>query len=111
MFAASWQDYLIALFSALFLVNGVPHFVHGVSGKQFPTPFSGAAGTLDGPVRNGFWGAANLAVGGALLWAIAGSLADPSIVIEMGLVGTLGGAFLAYAFGNPERIRGRNKAR
>lgn len=110
MFASPWQDYLMAFFSALFLVNGVPHFVHGVSGKQFPTPFSGGAGTLDGPVRNVFWGAANFAVGGVPLWAIAGSLGDLAIVIELGVVGTLGGAFLGYAFGNPERIRRRKKA-
>jgi hypothetical protein len=42
---------------ALLLVNGVPHFVQGLSGKRFPTPFSGGAGTEDAPARNVLWGA------------------------------------------------------
>lgn len=104
-----WQDYLMAFFAALFLTNGIPHFVHGVSGKQFPTPFSGGAGTLDSPVRNVFWGAANFAIGGVLLWAIRNSLSDWTVLVELGVVATLGGAFLGYAFGNPERIHRKKK--
>ncbi|HVY90250.1 MAG TPA: hypothetical protein VG942_15370 [Hyphomonadaceae bacterium] len=100
-----WQDYLMAFFAAAFLTNGIPHFVHGVSGKQFPTPFSGGAGTLDSAVRNVFWGAANLAAGGVLLWAIRDALSDWTIIFELGAVATLGGAALGNAFANPRRNR------
>jgi hypothetical protein len=98
-----WQDYLMAFFAALFLVNGIPHFVHGVSGKQFPTPFSGGSGSLDGPVRNVFWAAFNFAVGGGLLWGAREALDDPSILGELAIAATLGAALLAYAFSHPRK--------
>lgn len=59
-----WWYLPVAIPAAAFLVNGVPHFVKGVSGEEFPTPFSGGAGTLDTPVRNVLWGAGNLVIGG-----------------------------------------------
>jgi hypothetical protein len=35
-----WQFYLCALFAGIFLANAIPHFVQGISGNKFPTPFA-----------------------------------------------------------------------
>jgi len=98
-----WWFYVVAIFVALLLVNGVPHFVQGISGKQFPSPFSGGPGTLDSAVNNVLWGAGNLIVGGLLYWLISPGL-NAVLVIEMIVVGTAFGALLGYGFAHPERF-------
>ena len=35
-----WQFYLCAFFAGIFLTNAIPHFVQGISGNKFPTPFA-----------------------------------------------------------------------
>ncbi len=56
---------LIALFGAgIFLANGVPHFVKGVTGQRHMTPFARSSSA----VINVLWAAANFVVGGVLLW-------------------------------------------
>jgi hypothetical protein len=105
--ATPWWTYIAAFFAAVFLVNGVPHFVHGISGKRFPTPFSGGAGTLDGPVRNVSWGGSNLVVGGVLLWLVRGHLENLLVIVELIVVGMGGGAALGHALSRPERTGGK----
>ena len=59
-----WYDYLASFFAGMFLANAVPHFVHGISGDRFPTPFADPPGKgLSSPTLNGMWGLLNLAVG------------------------------------------------
>jgi hypothetical protein len=89
-----WWFYLVAIPAAAFGVNGIPHYVHGIAGKQFPTPFSGGAGTLDSPVRNVFWGGGNLIVGGLLLWLISPGFGDWMLVSELVVLALLLGALL-----------------
>jgi hypothetical protein len=66
---------LIALFFAgAFLCNSIPHFVSGLMGRPFPSPFSKPAGVGDSsPVVNVLWGFLNLVIGLLLLlrWPIA----------------------------------------
>ncbi len=40
----NWYDYVACLFAGMFLANVVPHFVHGISGDRFPTPFANPVG-------------------------------------------------------------------
>jgi hypothetical protein len=48
----------------MFLTNVVPHFVHGVSGDRFPTPFANPRGKgLSSPTLNVLWALFNLVVG------------------------------------------------
>jgi len=48
----------------MFLANVVPHFVHGISGDRFPTPFAHPPGKgLSSPTVNVVWALANLVVG------------------------------------------------
>ncbi len=64
-----WYFYLLEFVSGLFLANGVPHFVQGVSGHRFQTPFASPPGVGESsPLVNTLWGYSNLAVGATLLW-------------------------------------------
>ena len=36
----NWYNYIACFFAGMFLANFVPHFVHGISGDRFPTPFA-----------------------------------------------------------------------
>ena len=64
-----WYFYLVQFVSGLFLANGVPHFVQGVSGHRFQSPFAKPPGVGESsPLTNTLWGFANLAVGAILLW-------------------------------------------
>jgi len=63
-----WYHYLAAFFAGAFLANVVPHFIHGISGDAFPTPFAHPAGKgLSSPFVNVLWGCFNLLVGYILL--------------------------------------------
>lgn len=65
-----WSDYIAAFFAGAFLTNVVPHFVNGVSGDPFPTPFAKPAGKgLSSPTVNVVWALFNLVVGYVLLLA------------------------------------------
>ena len=59
----------------VFFANGIPHFVHGISGRKFPTPFAKPPGKgLSPSVVNVLWGLFNFLIAG-ILFAIAGDLA------------------------------------
>ncbi len=60
----SWYSGLACFFAGSFLANVVPHFVHGISGDRFPTPFARPPGKgLSSPTVNVVWALFNLAVG------------------------------------------------
>ena len=72
MFALPWYVYLLQFVAGMFLANGVPHFVQGISGHWFQSPFASPSGVGESsPVVNVLWGFFNLAVGFALLFAFA----------------------------------------
>jgi hypothetical protein len=59
-----WYFYLLAFLSGAFLANGVPHFVQGISGAPFQTPFAKPPGVGESSPRvNVLWGFANLLAG------------------------------------------------
>jgi hypothetical protein len=63
-----WHDVVANFFGGAFLANFVPHFVAGVSGRSFPSPFARPPFRgLSSPVVNVLWGLVNLAVAYALL--------------------------------------------
>ena len=60
----NWYDYFACFFAGAFLANAVPHFVHGISGDRFPTPFAHPSGKgLSSPTVNVVWALFNLIVG------------------------------------------------
>ena len=59
-----WYNYIACFFAGTVLANVVPHFVHGISGDRFPTPFAHPPGKgLSSPTVNVLWALSNLAVG------------------------------------------------
>ena len=63
-----WYFYLLEFLSGALLANGVPHFVQGVSGNPFQSPFAKPPGVGESsPLSNVLWGFANLVAGALLL--------------------------------------------
>ena len=59
-----WYNYLACFFAGAFLANAVPHFVHGISGDKFPTPFAKPPGKgLSSAPVNAVWALLNFIVG------------------------------------------------
>jgi hypothetical protein len=106
MFDLPWYIFVLQFISGLFLANGVPHFVQGISGHWFQSPFASPPGVGESsPVVNVVWGFFNLAVGLALLWLFAPK--GREVVVEWAIVGLgvlLMSVFLARHFG---RVRAR----
>ena len=108
MFDLPFHVYLLQFVSGLLLANGVPHFVQGISGHWFQSPFATPRGIGESsPLVNVLWGFANLAIGFALLWSFAPKGSE--VVAEWVLVGLgvlISAVFLAWHFGNV-RSKGR----
>ena len=66
-----WYDYVAWFFGGAFLVNSVPHFVNGVSGRPFPTPFAKPPGRGPSPPWvNVLWGLLNALIGYLLTYHV-----------------------------------------
>ncbi len=64
----AWYLYIASFFAGIFLANAVPHFVQGVSGNTFPTPFAKPHGRgLSSATVNVVWALFNVVVGYLLL--------------------------------------------
>lgn len=82
-----WYRYLEAFFAGAFLANGIPHFVNGISGDKFPTPFSKPHGKgLSSSTINVVWALFNFLLGYILLRATKGS-ADDMLFLAMFFLG------------------------
>ena len=67
----AWYAYLAYFFAGVFLANGVPHFVHGISGKKFQSPFASPPGVGESsPLVNVIWGLVNFLIGYVLIFAV-----------------------------------------
>ena len=56
-----WYHYVAYFFGGAFLANFVPHFVNGVSGNPFQSPFASPPGEgLSSSTVNAAWGLLNL---------------------------------------------------
>ncbi len=63
-----WYHYLAYFFGGAFLANFVPHFINGISGNPFQSPFSTPMGEgLSSSTVNVLWGMLNLLVGYLLI--------------------------------------------
>jgi len=96
-----WYQYVAYFFGGAFSVNAIPHFVSGVMGRSFPSPFAKPPGKgMSSPMVNVFWGAFNAIVGYLLVFRVGYFAAhDTQSVAIVGLGGLLMGFMLANAFG------------
>ena len=95
-----WYHYLALFFAGAFLVNSVPHFTNGVSGRPFPSPFASPPGQgMSPPTVNVLWGSFNLIVG--IILCRVGRFDSNRLVslLTVGIGGLLTAIMLANAFG------------
>ena len=96
-----WYHYMADFFAGAFLANGMPHFVQGICGNKFQTPFASPRGVGESSALvNVVWGWFNFLVGGALLRIFFPSLPPPvgdSICLALGMI--VVGLWLANHFG------------
>jgi hypothetical protein len=85
----SWYNYVACFFAGAFLANFVPHFVHGISGDRFPSPFAHPPGKgLSSPTVNVVWAFVNLLAGG-VLFRIGQVLSNSYITIGVFFAGAI----------------------
>ncbi len=102
-----WYCYVSCFLAGAFLVNAVPHFVNGVSGRPFPTPFASPPGRgLSSPLVNVLWGTLNFVVGYLLVFCVGGFQVRNLVhVLAVGVGGLLMAMMLAWTFG--QRLAGK----
>jgi hypothetical protein len=102
-----WIHYASWFLGAAFLTNAVPHFVSGLMGRPFQSPFARPPGEgLSSSTINVLWGFLNLVIGYVLLCRIGRfSLYSTDHVIAAGLGTLLMGLLSARMFG---RFHGGN---
>jgi hypothetical protein len=94
-----WYHYLLAFLAGFFLANVVPHFIHGVSGDPFPTPFATPPGKgLSSPACNVLWACFNLLVGYILLRLSKTSVKNKLLLIFLFIGILVCSIMLSYAF-------------
>jgi hypothetical protein len=97
----AWYLYVAYFFGGAFLVNAVPHFVNGVSGRSFPSPFSSPPGKgKSSPLVNVLWGTLNFVIGYLLVCEVGEfHLRTLPDVIVLGAGGLVMAIMLARSFG------------
>lgn len=96
-----WYVYIAYFFGGMFLSNAVPHFVSGISGRPFPTPFASPPGVGEsGAVVNVLWGMFNFIVGYVLLSRVgAFNIRQLGHIVPVAVGWLLMAVMLANAFG------------
>jgi hypothetical protein len=83
----NWYDYIACFFAGMLLANVVPHFVHGISGDRFPTPFAHPRGIgLSSPTVNVVWALFNLVLG-SILFRVGGVSNGDTAAVAVFFVG------------------------
>jgi len=96
-----WSHLASYAFGGAFLTNAIPHFVTGVSGGPFQSPFAKPPGVgLSSSVTNVIWGSLNFVVAYVLL-ARVGDFTDrdPAHLAAFGLGAFVMAVNLGYYFG------------
>lgn len=102
-----WIHYASYFLGGAFLTNAVPHFVSGVMGRPFQSPFAKPPGQgLSSSTVNVLWGFSNLVAGYFLICRVGNfDLRSTAHVVASGLGILLMGIMAARTFG---RFHGGN---
>jgi len=106
-----WLQYASYFFGGAFLTNAIPHFVSGLMGRAFQSPFAKPPGKgLSSSTVNVVWGFFNLFVGYVLIFRVGSfDIGSWNCVLAAGLGALVMGLMLARTFGqfhggnSPER--------
>ena len=89
-----WYDYVLHFIAGAVLANGVPHFVQGICGNKFQTPFARPRGVGESSALvNVIWGWVNFVIAGALLRLSFPPLPPPPAISLATMLGVLVMAF------------------
>ncbi len=96
-----WQHDVSYVFGGAFLANAVPHYVSGMMGRPFQSPFAKPSGKgLSSSTVNVVWGFVNLVLSYCLILRVGQfDLRAPDQVASIGLGLLLMGVFAARTFG------------
>jgi hypothetical protein len=96
-----WYYYVAHFFVGVFAANGVPHFVQGICGNKFQSPFASPPGVGESSaIVNVVWGWFNFVIAAALVLTTFPPLPPPIASCVAGAFGALGSAlWLAHHFG------------
>ena len=102
-----WLVLLSYFFGGAFLANAIPHFVSGVTGRPFQSPFAKQPGQgLSSSTVNVLWGFFNIAVGYMLVCRVGSFvLKDLADAVALGVGVLVMALILAKQFG---RFHGGN---
>ena len=102
-----WIDSVSYFFGGAVLTNAVPHFVSGVMGRPFQSPFAKPRGQgHSSSTVNVLWGFLNLAIGYLLVLRVGDfDLRSTADAVALGLGTLLMGVVMARMFG---RFNGGN---
>ena len=103
----NWLHDMSYLFGGAFLANAVPHFVSGIMGRPFQSPFAKPSGEgLSSSTVNVLWGFANIVIAYLLIVQVGNfDLRAPDQAIAGGVGVLLMGIMSARLFG---RFHGGN---
>ena len=92
--------YLAYFVAGLFLANGVPHFVNGISGNRFQSPFAKPPAVGESsPLVNVIWGLVNFVIGFALVQLGDFTCGFTLDILLVGLGAVIAAVGLAWHFG------------
>jgi len=102
-----WTHHASYFLGGAFFANAVPHFVSGVMGRPFQSPFAKPPGQgLSSSKVNVLWGFFNMAVGYVLVYRVGNFDAHRTDhIVALGLGVFLSGMTAAHSFG---RFHGGN---
>jgi hypothetical protein len=105
-----WMHYVSYFFGGVFLTNAIPHFVSGLMGRAFQSPFAKPPGQgLSSSTVNVLWGFFNLAVSYVLICRVGNfdlRATDQMVALGLGVLAI--SVATARAFG---RFHGGNSPR
>ena len=104
-----WLQYVSWFFGGAFFTNAIPHFVSGLMGRAFQSPFAKPPGEgLSSSTVNVLWGSFNLVVGYLMVCRVGDfDLRSTADVAAVGLGALLMALVTARLFG---RFHGGNAA-
>ncbi|MGB6987315.1 MAG: hypothetical protein WBD74_15185 [Candidatus Aquilonibacter sp.] len=101
-----WLVYVAYFFGGAFLTNAIPHFVSGLMGRAFQSPFAKPLGVgISSSTVNVLWGFFNFVVGYVLVSYVGSFDARSFDSIAVGLGALVMAVVLARVFG---RLNGGN---
>ena len=103
----NWLSDISYVFGGAFLTNAIPHFVSGMMGRLFQTPFAKPHGVgLSSSTVNVLWGFSNLVIAYLLITRVGGfDLRASDNAVAMGVGVLIMGVMSARLFG---RFHGGN---